>query len=252
VSGWENLVLVDDRLYATAEVRRGTVLVYRLASDGALPEDASDVDESDVPVCNTFSSVETEPISERRCLDGAGAILVQDRVLYVAARFRRRLFSFELASDGLFTPAVPIGTGGCKKIEQQRYATRTKRQVRFLDLVRQDDTLFASFFDGGRVHAFPLEESDDGRVIALPKRSRRKTNRSFVRTPARIATAVSTDGRPTLYVSGGALDRIEAFRLVEKRRGLVMKARPFSRTDEDRRSFPNDLVVTTVPNACNG
>ena len=47
----------------------------------------------------------------------------------VAARIRQRILSFELASDGLFTPAVPIGTGGCKKLEQQPYTSRTKQQV---------------------------------------------------------------------------------------------------------------------------
>ncbi len=250
-SAWENLALVDDRLYATSESGSGRVLVYRVAADGSLPEDATlpAGSEDEVPPCNLFSRTETEPISERRCLAGAGPLLVDDGVLYVAARFRRRILSFDLASDGLFTPAVPIGTGGCRKIEQQRPSSRTRPQVRYLDIVKHDDTIFASFFDGGRVHAFPLVERD-GRAIDLPKRTKRRIKGSFVRTPARLATAVSTDGQPTLYVSGGQLDRVEAFRLVENRRGLVMKTRPFSRTDERRQSFPNDVAITTVAAAC--
>lgn len=253
-SAWENMVQVEDRLYVTSDSGGGRILVYRVGADGSLPEDAElppDAPDDEVPPCNAFSDVETEPISERRCLAGAGPLLVNDGVLYVAVRARQRILSFELASDGLFTPAVPIGTGGCEKIEQQPYTSRTKQQVRYLDLVRHDDTIFASFFDGGRVHAFPLEERD-GRVIDLPKRARKKTNSSFVRTPVRLATAVSTSGQPTLYVGGGQLDRVEAFRLVETGRGLVMNEAPFSRTDEARRSFPNDAVVTTVAAACGG
>lgn len=260
-SGWENMVLVDDRLYVTSETGTGSVQVYRVGADGSLPEDAAlppDATADAVPPCNQNSDVQTDPISERRCLAGAGPLLVDDGVVYVAARLRRRILSFDLASDGLFTPAVPIGTGGCKKIEQQSRSSRTRPQVRFLDLVRHGDTIFGSFFDGGRVHAFPLVARDDpldarnGEVIDLPKRSRRKTKSSFVRTPGRMATAVSTDGQSTLYVSGGQLDRVEAFRLFESARGLVMRPAPFSRTDEDRRSFPNDVVVTTLSGACGG
>lgn len=254
LSEWENMVLVDDRLYVTSGAARGAVLVYGVAADGALPEDAAlppDAADDDVPPCAPQSNVETEPIAERRCLDGAGPVLVRDDVLYVAARFRRRILSFELASDGLFVPAVPIGTGGCKQLEQQRPSSRTKELVGYLDLIRWDDTILGSFFDGGRVHAFPLTVRD-GRAIDLPKRPARKTQGSFVRTPGRMAAVMSVDGRPTLYVPGGALDRVEAFRLVEKRKGLVPAKKPFSRTDEQRRSFPNEVVVTTVAGACGG
>jgi len=232
-SAWENMIRVDDRLYVTSNSGRGRVLVYRIGDDGQLPE-------TDVANCTRLADVETEPISERRCLAGAGPILIDDGILYVAARYRRRILSFELASDGLFVPAVTIGTGGCKKLEQQDPSSKTAQQVRYLDMVRHDDTIFASFFEGGRVHAFPLANG------ALPKRARRKTKGSFVRTPVRLATGVSALGKPTLYVSGGQLNRIEAFRI----QGAAMATTPFSRTDEMRRSFPNDLVVTTVSGAC--
>jgi hypothetical protein len=253
-SGWENMVLVDDRLYATSDSGTGRILVYRVAADGTLPEDPTQIDDASpgmVSRCSRVSTIETEPISERRCLAGAGPLLVDGDVLYVAARVRRRILSFDLASDGLFTPAVPIGTGGCRKLEEQHASSRTRRASRYLDMVRQDDTIFASVFEAGRVHAFPLVERD-GLAIDLPKRAGRKTSGSFVRNPGRLAAAVSTGGQPTLYVSGGQLGRIEAFRLTASKRGLVMETKPFSRTEEQRRSFPNDVVVTTVATACGG
>ena len=71
------------------------------------------------------------------------------------------------------------------------------------------------FFDGGLVHAFALKERD-GRIVDLPKKAKRKTAKSFVRSPARLTTATNEEIDPetgtnyrTLYVSGGQLDRIE-------------------------------------------
>jgi hypothetical protein len=57
--------------------------------------------------------------------------------------------------------------------------------------------------------------------------------------------AVDDPANPTtLYVAAGLSDRVEAFRLTS--RGALASQEPFSRTQDIRNSFPNDVVVTSV------
>jgi hypothetical protein len=49
-------------------------------------------------------------------------------------------------------------------------------------------------------------------------------------------------------VAGGELDRVVAFRL--RSDGVPTDATPFSRTDEQTDSFPNDVAVAMLSAAC--
>jgi hypothetical protein len=66
-----------------------------------------------------------------------------------------------------------------------------------------------------------------------------------------MAAGESANGDLTLYVSGGDNDRIEAYRLREKKKGLLLKTKPFSRTTGIRQTFVNDVALATSNGACN-
>jgi 6-phosphogluconolactonase (cycloisomerase 2 family) len=254
LGGWEDVEVQNGLLYASATTFRGEIDVYPIGPDGNLPEPVLDPDDIDPDVgqpCDPSNDVITERLSQRRCLAGAAALVLVDEMLYLSERFQNRLVSFRLQPDGLFSPIVPIGDGGCGSLDQQARDSKTKRSVRFIDIIEFRGTIFASFFDGGRVHAFPLKDDDAGLPTLLPKRSRRKTNREFERTPVRMTAGESADGKLTLYVSGGDNDRIEAYRLKEKPKGLLPKAKPFSRTTRIRQVFVNDVALATADAACN-
>jgi 6-phosphogluconolactonase (cycloisomerase 2 family) len=254
LGGWEDVEVQNDLLYASATTFRGEIDVYPIAADGSLPEPVLDPDDVDPEVgqpCDASNNQFTEQLSQRRCLPGAGAFVLVDEMLYLTERFRFRLSAFRLQSDGLFSPLVPIGDGGCGTLDQQARDSKTRQIVRFIDVIHFRGTVFASFFDGGRVHAFPLKDDDDDQPTILPKKSRRKTNRDFERTPVRMAAGESANGDLTLYVSGGDNDRIEAYRLREKKKGLLLKTKPFSRTTGIRQTFVNDVALATSNGACN-
>jgi len=64
-----------------------------------------------------------------------------------------------------------------------------------------------------------------------------------VMTPVRLT---ATDR--AVYVAGGELDRVVAFRLESD--GMPVDAAPFSRTDQQTNSFPNDVAVAMLSAAC--
>jgi 6-phosphogluconolactonase (cycloisomerase 2 family) len=254
LGGWEDVEVQGDRLYASATTFRGEIDVYPIAADGSLPEPVLDPDDIDPDVgqpCDASNNVITAPLSQRTCLDGASAFVFQDEMLYLIERFNFRLSAFRLQPDGLFSPLVPIGDGGCGTLDQQARDSKTRQIVNFVDVIQFRGTVFASFFDGGRVHSFPLKDDSSDQPTRLPKKSRRKTNRDFARTPVRMAAGESTDGQLTLYVSGGDNDRIEAYRLRQTKKGLLPRHKPFSRTTGIRQTFVNDVAIATADAVCN-
>ena len=52
-----------------------------------------------------------------------------------------------------------------------------------------------------------------------------------------------------LYVAGGELDKVQAFRL-NRSKGITVDVNPFSETEERKGSFPNALAVATLSDAC--
>jgi hypothetical protein len=74
-------------------------------------------------------------------------------------------------------------------------------------------------------------------------------------TPVRMTVGScpdpTTDDCPlsrVLYVAGGQRNRVLAFRLRED--GVLADTQPFSTTEDQADSFPNDVALATIP-GCN-
>ena len=103
-----------------------------------------------------------------------------------------------------------------------------------------------SQFFRGRVDAYrllPEPRLPDSPRVRLPSRPTQTSDRDVSMTP--VGAAVSEGA---LYVASGELDRVVAYRLGAN--GGFANPAPFSRTDEQKNSFPNDVAVAMLPGAC--
>src|SRR5207237_8067701 len=107
------------------------------------------------------------------------------------------------------------------------------------DAVYSRSTLPAAQLEKGGTDAYRLKP--DGR---LPRQPTRQTKQDVRTSPVRMA--VSDDG--VLYVSAGEFDRIQAFKLRQSD-GLPATT-PFSETDEQTGSFPNDVALAMLSEGC--
>jgi len=161
-------------------------------------------------------------------------------VLYVAARATHRILGFGFTNNGVLT--------------EQRMS-RTHHIARYAGITFAASPtgsfghVFGTVFADGRVHAFPLDGKDrnaDGKPRVngfLRTRPARRTTRDLRKSPVRMA--VDDPANPTtLYVAAGLNNRVEAFRL--NANGALASNDPFSRTQEIRNAFPNDVVVAIV------
>ena len=78
----------------------------------------------------------------------------------------------------------------------------------------------------------------------LPKNLTSTTPKNVVSTPVRTALGATAQGRPILYVAGGELNRIQAFRLFEG--GQINADDSPMQTNEQGDSYPNDLVLVDI------
>lgn len=252
-AGWENIIVREDLpqplLYISNSDGRGAVSTFPLTAAGAFVRLCVDPETGEVlrdPVtgkplecgvwgqdgCDDEADV-TPPSSRRRRLAGAQAMVLDGNRLYVEARFAKQLSAFDLLEDGTFSDQLPDGN------QRQRRATKTNKGIRYVALVMANRTLLMSQFVEGRIDSYRLR-SDGG----LPKGPTLRTGEDVRTSPVRMA--VHND---VLYVAAGEADRIQAYRLFAE--GQVRDRYPFSQTDFLRGSFPNDVAIATIPDACN-
>jgi len=228
-AGYEALVVQGQRLYVSAATQPGRIQTFTIAPDGSLPA----LPDQCVSFVDNERPEATEPDSERRRINLPISFLLDGDLLYVTEGVKRRILAFRLQPDGNFLP--PVDTG--KKKQQQKPESRTTIVTSYRHLVLSGSHLIGSQFNNGRIEAYRLKE--DGR---LPQRPTRSSGRDLRASPVRMA--VHGD---VLYVSGGELDRIWAFRLdADGRPG----EQPFSRTDEQKGAFMNDVAVAVLPDDC--
>jgi hypothetical protein len=270
-------------LYASFDGRGGRpdgVEVHRINPDGSLLTPASTCFEEAPEGADTLTYVAqvTTPWVSRRVklfrprpmslvtIDGS-------ENLYVVQQSESRIRAFAMVGH-LFSPPNPYpdvsnippppSEGGTK--EDQRARERFRRDLfgqrkykkgeqaqalkpksngrgyRFGTVVvgPEGATLFGAQFFSGRVDAYPL---DSGGL----KRSRpRSTEGDPKASPVGL---VKHPDLPVLYVAGGFLDRVVAFRL-DGATGMLRDTEPFSRTDEMTDSFPNDVAVAVLAGNC--
>jgi 6-phosphogluconolactonase (cycloisomerase 2 family) len=181
------------------------------------------------------------PSSERKNLGGAGPFLIQPTAvgltpgsagrLFVHARFAKRIFAFDLQSDGTF------GLNEKSK-PRQKAATQTRSLLRYQAMVFTGRNFLLSQFFNGRIDAYRV--GDDGRLPHAPTSS---TQQNVRFSPVGLAVR---DG--ILYVGAGKFDRVQAYHLGPD--GAVNDKTPFSETAESTNSFPNAVAFAEVPGVC--
>ncbi len=223
----------------------------------------------------------TQPLSSRRGLGQPKSIVLDGEILYVEERFRKRIAAFRL-KDGLFCDSEAqcpgfdtMGSERCKEKQAKRFAngkptrqcaaSRTHVVVQYENLLQFRETLLGTQFFKGRIDGYLLKpESTKG---PLPERPavisevdlRMTPVRAIARSlgairgecsdtdPARPCDCDPEDRCGVFYVAAGSLDRVIAYYLGERGKP---HSTPFSRTEEQKGSFPNDVAVAVLPDAC--
>jgi 6-phosphogluconolactonase (cycloisomerase 2 family) len=269
---FQRLRVRNGRLYVSASILGGRISIFPIDADGSLP--VKPADPTDVPPRNCRVDVRQEahsaavsqndptldlttcPLAERRKLLTPDSFAISDAdILYVESLASRQIIAFTLM-DGLFVPPVKKKTGepidvcvaektnaktGKIKYQKALGKTAVLQQYHDMALFAPKETIFGSQFTHGRFDAYHIKTNGK-----LPKQPTRRTPDDARQTP--VGIAISADGR-TLYVSGGELDRVRAYRLGGKR-ALPLDPNPFSQTDERKGSFPNAVAVAELSAGC--
>lgn len=257
-AGIENLVVRFDLptplLYASLTHGNGEVVTYALSPDGLFldckfPDDENgDPDTKKVPICTTPLGPEgcdkdadiNQPISRRKKMAGPGPLILDGNRLFVSERFRRKVSVFDLQPNGTFEfelkdPADPTGDVKWK----QARSSSTKSEIRYNGLVKANNTILGTQFSDGRIDAYKLKDGVD-----LPNQPTSQTVKDVRSSPVRMTVRDNM-----LYVGGGDVDRVQVYRLSDE--GVPRDTTPFSESDRQKGSFPNEVVIVDVPTACN-
>jgi 6-phosphogluconolactonase (cycloisomerase 2 family) len=239
-ASFQNVIVNGSLLYVTAQDTPGRVDVFQIGPDGNLKNPFPDG-------CENFATTKartdavTGPISTRHGLNVPKALALRDGVLYVEERGNNRIRAFRLHSDGHFDepvkkfPSRPKSTA----LKFQKIESTTAHGLAYEAILLQENSLIASNFGKARIDTFLLRPG--GKLPQTP----RVTSTSDIRmTPVRIAV-----DRNTLYVAAGEFDRVVAYRLQAKN-GLLAATTPFSETNEQTGSFPNDVAVAMLAQQC--
>lgn len=229
-AGYLHLLVNGNLLYLTAEGSlAGRVEVFPLAADGSLPA---------LPdACQTsrgIRSPSTTPLSVRKKLSRPKAMAMLGNTLFVEERGRKRITAFTLEPDGNFMAPTTDG----KKTKFHPVASKTRVIVSYEGVILYRQALLATQFYRGRVDSYKLKDAN-----LLPKGPARISQQDVRMSPVRMSA-----NEDVAYVAGGELDRVIAFRLRED--GVLADTAPFSETEEQSGSFPNDVAVAVLPGRC--
>ena len=228
--------------------------------------------ECGAPICPIPRPPITTPDSTRRKLSKPLAFQIldsppgapNDRFLYVAERGNKQLIGFRLRPDGLFDDATRDGS------EPQKPFTRVHTPVVYLDMVarRSDDpaqiapTLVGSQFNDGLLESFALAAADDPSIapgdchitdgtpapsVCLPEHPKSSTGQDLRLSPVRMQLCRNQDGDDWLYIATGIRDRIQAMRLSPAGR---LETDTISEVSQSKGSFPNDVAIAVLDDAC--
>lgn len=229
---WESLAVANQRLYVSlANVGTG-IRIYPLLSDGSFPSQADGTTKETECRANQDGLLKAD---ERRKLGGPHTFVLANDSLYVQRGGKRRVVRFPLYTDGDKKGLFIHDPADDKVIKPTSHTGGTRL---FDDLIVHKSAILGSVFARGRIDSFLL--GTDG---SLPKKPKKLTSENLVETPHRIRASGNT-----LYVPGGDLDRIRAYRLQDD--GLIASPEPFSETTTIKGSFPNDVIVTTTTGDC--
>lgn len=272
-SKYDNVLTNGNKLYVSAP---GTnrVDIYALKSDGTILSLVTDANGDPGPTLsgkNCFKGVRDTPVTEvlstRTQLQGARSLLFNGNVLFVEERFIKRISSFDFSqTNGVFCNHAKDDPVTCYPKPQQNAMKNKFQQPRGRTAIGfgydallivpavpvaasspppAASTIYGTQFFHGRIDAFKLPA--DGMLPMKPKKplkARIKTDEDLRTSPVRF---VATDD--TLYVAAGSLDRIQAYR-IRTDNGMLKSTDVFSRTDEQKGSFPNDVAIAVLSGDC--
>jgi hypothetical protein len=283
-AAWEDIVVANGLLYAAYFDR---VMVYgiepagRLTGSAPIPNDNNNDGniEPDETTCPTYSLTpsgliqacidpnvkprpdrpdQTCPFSSRTRMAGAVGLVVEGTTLITSLSQTHLLLGFLLDDTGNFPafgtdPAQP--TKKEKKQERKsRKKNKTNETIRYIGVTlfhpAEGNMVVYGAGYSGRTDSFRLR--DDGTLPNAPGDGSQDdfstTPRNRVSTPVRTTVGMTAQGRPILYVAGGELDRVQAFRLFPG--GLIDAQDSPAQTSALGGSYPNDVALVDV-SSCN-
>jgi 6-phosphogluconolactonase (cycloisomerase 2 family) len=254
-AGFSNLLVHNGLLYVSSTGSAGSISIFKLGADGSLPSTGCHGARKGEP-----RTEPTTPYSHRTKLRVPESFLINGDLLYVEQRVAKRIAAYRLEPDGGFTcptthdgaPAAdaslkcpcPAGSDSTtcppKKLQRQKSVSRTGSVFPYTDLILvRGPTLLGSQFFHGRIDAYRLKP--DGSV---PKAPNGHTTENLRTSPVRMTVRA---GGSVLYVAAGEDDRVQAYRLDDNG---VPDLTPFSETDVQDGSFPNDVAIAMLGGGC--
>ena len=116
--------------------------------------------------------------------------------------------------------------------------SKTNRVAQYQMIAHTGVALIGTQFFHGRIDSYEL--GADG---LLPKKTKKRSNADLRYTPVRLLP-----DQQVVYVATGEFDRIIAYRLTVN--GVLADSDPFSQTDEQNGSFPNDVAIAMLTEGC--
>jgi 6-phosphogluconolactonase (cycloisomerase 2 family) len=231
-ASYQRLALQNSLMYATVAGLPGRVEVHPVAADGRLPATG---DACELLVDGKRPDL-TPRLSERGRLQNPKAMVVNGEFLYVEERESKRILTFKLA-NGLFSPPVQVNKR--KKRFQKPFAKSAPGPI-YETMILHEGSLLLTVFGKGRVDAFKLKSN--GKTRKQPSST---TEEDVRMSPVGL---LAPAGRRILYVAAGEHDRILVYQL--KKNGVLAQGTPFSETDEQPGSFPNDVAIAVLAEGC--
>ena len=236
-ASYQMLVVNGDKLYVSSNGGSGRIEVFGIAPDGRLFDKngvfptPSDCVSASVGVTRPDA---TEALSQRRQINDVKSFVIVGDVLYAEDRARRRIRGFRL-TDGNFAEPTEKPNG---KKQWQPAESKTNRVAQYQMIAHTGVALIGTQFFHGRIDSYEL--GADG---LLPKKTKKRSNADLRYTPVRLLP-----DQQVVYVATGEFDRIIAYRLTVN--GVLADRDPFSQTDEQNGSFPNDVAIAMLTEGC--
>jgi 6-phosphogluconolactonase (cycloisomerase 2 family) len=239
-ASYQNLAVNADKLYVSSSGGNGRIEVFGIAADGSLvgADGAPTVQDCVGATPGAERPPATPPLSERRRIGDVKSFVVVGGLLYAEDRARHRIRAFRLEADGNFPPPTIENPDKPNRLTWPKAESKTKRVAQYQQILHYGSALIATQFFRGRIDSYEL--TLDGQ---LPKRPKRESKADLRHTPVRLTT-----DQGVVYVASGEFDRIIAYRL--RANGVLAAREPFSQTNEQQGSFPNDVAVAMLAAGC--
>jgi len=254
----QSVVVNGDKLYVSSSGGSGRIEVFGIAADGRLFGAETPPVPPETPltsICGTSStdpdkkrSEVTPPLSERRKIADVKSFVIVGNLLYAEDRGRRRIRAFELLSDGNFPAPTPDPKPGRpNRVIWPDAVSKTKAVANYQQILHFRSALLGTQFFRGRIDSYALDASG-----ALRNQPTNISDADLRLTPVRLTAAENLDGNggATVYVAAGEFDRILAYKLRNDGALAGEGSEPFSESDVQDDSFPNDVAIAMLAVGC--